>query len=371
MASTGEAVALRRTVGLAFELQPNALNFIRLCLALEVLVWHSYSLRGSAWLSVRAESFLADIAVDSFFAISGFLIVRAWHRRPDATQFLLARGKRILPGLWACLAVTAFVIAPLTAHVTGVRAPAWDGRWHYVVANAFVRVGEWGVEGSPGGVAYHGVWNGSLWSLWFEAICYAAVLLAGVLRLLRLPVVAGTAIAMWFLSATGSVGVLYGRTWLMFSCGAVLYLVGRWVPLSGRLAATSVALVAVAAVVLPGDLSYRTVAAPAVAYLSLYGGLLLGRFRLLQVRQDFSYGTYVYAFPVQQALLVCGVSAGWVGFAVLSIVSTLPLAVGSWFLVERPALRGRRRSLVHPMAPTGERGAGQVDELSVKVRGRR
>jgi len=36
----------------------NALNFVRLCLALEVVVWHAYSLRGSGSLPARAEHLL-------------------------------------------------------------------------------------------------------------------------------------------------------------------------------------------------------------------------------------------------------------------------------------------------------------------------
>ena len=57
---------------------------------------------------------------------------------------------------------------------------------------------------------------------------------------------------------------------------------------------------------------------------------------------DISYGTYVYGFVIQQALLLCGVSLGWAPFAALSTVVTLAAATVSWIVIERPAL-GRRR----------------------------
>ena len=61
---------------------------------------------------------------------------------------------------------------------------------------------------------------------------------------------------------------------------------------------------------------------------------------------DYSYGVYIYAFPVQQLLAAAGVSRlGTFVFALLSLAAVVPVAVVSWWLVERPALMlVRRRS---------------------------
>lgn len=340
----------RGSIGARFASGPNALNFVRLILAAEVVVWHAYSLRGGTWLPDQVERFLADIAVDSFFAISGFLICRAWMRRPDVGAYAAARGLRILPGLWVCLLVTAFVVAPVAAWIAGTPAPSLSGQWHYVFGNADTWVGGvWGIDGGPVGVVYAGVWNGCLWSLGFEALCYVAVAALGVVRLLRVPVVLAIGAVAWSLSLllvggeTAGLVPLASRCALMFACGALLWMWADRVPVDRRLVGVAAVALFGAAAFLP---DYRLLAAPAIAYLALVAGLELGRFPRLVLRNDLSYGVYIYGFVLAQAILMVGVDLPWVPFAVLSLAVTLPVAAASWFVVERPAQRLRRRRLV-------------------------
>ena len=54
---------------------------------------------------------------------------------------------------------------------------------------------------------------------------------------------------------------------------------------------------------------------------------------------DYSYGIYIYAYPVERLLSVWGANRwGFVPYALLAILGTLPFAVGSWFLVEQRAM---------------------------------
>jgi len=77
----------------------------------------------------------------------------------------------------------------------------------------------------------------------------------------------------------------------------------------------------------------------AFAYVVVWVGLELP-IRDLERRGDLSYGIYLYAFPVQQLLAVrAGYRWGVAVYILLTLVLVVPLAVGSWFLVERPALR--------------------------------
>ena len=106
-----------------------------------------------------------------------------------ASPRLLRRsGLRILPGLWACLAVTAFVIAPLGVAIQG----GSPGRLvlslepiKYVLANSAVLIVKHDIGGEPQGIPWPGQWDGSLWTLVFEAMCYIAIAVLGVIGLLR------------------------------------------------------------------------------------------------------------------------------------------------------------------------------------------
>ena len=101
--------------------------------------------------------------------------------------------------------------------------------------------------------------------------------------------------------------------------------------------------VAVAAILLCAAIyleAMRTVGPLPLTYLVLAAGG--ARPALFTSRTDISYGFYVFAFPVQQLLANAGVQRwGITAFIALSIAGTLPLALGSWFLVERPGMRLR------------------------------
>jgi peptidoglycan/LPS O-acetylase OafA/YrhL len=62
---------------------------------------------------------LGKFAVDAFFVLSGFLIVAAWDRRPEARHFFGRRVRR----LWPAYLVSVFVLVPLLAPEV-----LWSGR---------------------------------------------------------------------------------------------------------------------------------------------------------------------------------------------------------------------------------------------------
>jgi peptidoglycan/LPS O-acetylase OafA/YrhL len=60
---------------------------------------------------------------------------------------------------------------------------------------------------------------------------------------------------------------------------------------------------------------------------------------------DLSYGTYLFAFPVQQSLIwLFGFEhIGPIGLSVVAVSITFLLAFASWRLVEKPCLQLRKR----------------------------
>jgi peptidoglycan/LPS O-acetylase OafA/YrhL len=120
------------------------------------------------------------------------------------------------------------------------------------------------------------------------------------------------------------------------------------IPARWSLVALSVGIV-LAASLLP---NYRLVGAIPLAYAIIASGALI-RNRRLNLRTDLSYGVYIYAWPVQQFLIICGLAfLNPFVFAIVAALATVPLAALSWFVVEKPALALKSRLQTKTTAPT-------------------
>ena len=76
-----------------------------------------------------------------------------------------------------------------------------------------------------------------------------------------------------------------------------------------------------------------------LAYPLLWLGMHLPLYRV-GARNDYSYGVYIYAYPVQQLLLVWGVSRwGYWPYTLLAVAAVIPFAVASWWVIEKHALK--------------------------------
>lgn len=342
------AVTVRNPLSSAFDPRLNGLNLLRLLLATGVIIHHSFLVLGIPITGVYAK-LLQEGFVDGFFAISGYLIVSSWHRNPRWWPYLRARALRILPGFWVCLVVTAFILAPIGIALQGSGFPPgyWGDAAAFVARNLALVGFSYNIGPTPADLPQTD-WNGSLWTLWWEFSCYLIVLVLGVIGALKrrwvIPGMFVLSLALILLTDAHLIGnflfFMAARFGTMFFAGALIYQLRDRLPVRIWLVVAAAAIVFITAAFLP---EYRLVAAIPLAYLLICLGALI-KVPALRLRNDVSYGVYIYAFPVQQLLAIVGAGAlGVPAFAVLSFLATLPLAVASWFLVERPALRLKMR----------------------------
>lgn len=356
MPITADAAPAGRSGGRTVELdvRNNSLNLIRLALALLVLVAHGYYLSGAGTgPSVQGEN-LGGWAVFGFFTISGYLITASRFANPLG-RYLVLRVARIYPAFLVCLLVTAGVFAPVAWATEG---RDWGGFLMtpttppaYVLENLALRINAYDVAGTPSAVPYPGAWNGSLWTLYFEFLCYLIVgllICLPVVRRNRWLIVVGFAVSVFAWATVDAWGpdaypdlLLLARLLPAFLGGAVVQvLIGR-VPLRTPLALAAIA--GAALLVASVDHWGAQLAAPLIAYALLWLSTVLPSPPIAR-RHDISYGVYIYAFPIQQLLVYAGVHRlGLVAYDVLAALTTAAVAVLSWRLVERPALRWARR----------------------------
>ncbi|MDQ0922283.1 peptidoglycan/LPS O-acetylase OafA/YrhL [Pseudarthrobacter sp. W1I19] len=336
----------QKAIGDALDSRDNSLNFIRLLLATSVIFWHTYPLTG---VQPEWPAFLLGTwAVNGFFAISGYLIAGSRLRLEFGT-FMWRRAVRIYPAFWMVLIITAFVFAPLSVLVSHRSYNVWDAV-NYILQNMTLWLGELAVGDTLSGVPHHDSWNGSLWTLFFE---FGAYVTAGVLLsfpFVRKHQVAVLTTVLLVLSAAvatrfgdGSLGVVDRavpalRLWAFFVSGMLVF------ALRGRLRTNAaVGIVATLLFSLTWALGVQNWAGPLpFAVLLLWLGAVMTT--RVGVKNDISYGMYIYAFPVQQLVVVFGFSAvaGAEWSALLAVALTVPLAYASWRFLELPLQRASR-----------------------------
>lgn len=331
---------------------PRRNNFdpMRLTLALLVVIDHAIVMRTGdhhTW----GRSALGDFAVDGFFILSGLLITRSYLSLKSFPRFTWHRVLRIMPGFLVCLIVTAAVIAPLAALLTG-RSP-WSvftespTALRYVWGNAGLLITQFDIAGLLPNNPTPFIINGALWTLSLEALCYAIIGVLGFLTVLRRArwAVAALAVVVWVLTLLQEAGleVLVGdltlRLVLAFLVGSIAWLYADRLPMKSYLLVGAV-LVFVASVLMLDN--YRLVGIVPAAYILVWLGTCLPR--SLSLRRDLSYGVYIYHWPVLQLLAATGlVTLPVPVFILVGAAVTAPVAFASWHLIEHPALRQKNR----------------------------
>ncbi len=325
----------------------NNFDLLRLFAAGSVVLFHCYALTGRwtdepLWNLAHELNFGA-LGVKIFFVISGFLVTRSWLGRASVPSFVSARVLRIYPAL---VAATLFTII-----LGGLSSPlAWpsfltdpatlDYAWR-------VALGWEMVYRLPGAFATnpfpHEV-NGSLWTLPIELRLYVVLLVAGSVTLLRrrqawLAVVLGLTV---LFAARPDLFPLVPNTLvvrelaLLFGLGSLAAVWHDSLPIS--LVAALVALLLV--VWNPLGLTRGVLLSPLLAYMVLvvayHPAVQWPRFA---IGGDYSYGLYVYSFPIQQTIVERLPSISPLGMFALALPISLAVAAASWHGIERPALR--------------------------------
>lgn len=325
----------------------NNFDLIRMLAATGVMVSHAWPVTLGEGVAEPFETFLKGdnlgrACVFAFFVISGFYITRSFCLKRDVRAFLSARILRLWPGLIVMFLMVTGLVGWLGSSDPGA---TWGGAADYILSGLTL----YGHDTLPAVFQDNpvpGVVNGSLWTLFYEVVCYSGVLICGVLGLFDRPrLFAG--LAALFLVAYFAGPHLTGRYDVLlvlylgwpFLVGMCLYLGAKHVPLSPLIALALMGLT----VLLRSTPLFLPVFILALGYTVMW----LGFARIPGIRAynrlgDYSYGMYVYAFPVQQLAAQYGTPDPLTNLAV-ALPITLVLAVLSWHLVEAPALSLRRR----------------------------
>jgi peptidoglycan/LPS O-acetylase OafA/YrhL len=334
----------------------NNFSLLRLMAALTVVLVHSSAmLRSPApseqdFLLVHVGRDFGPMALDWLFVTSGFLVTASLFQRGDLNHFIWARALRLYPGLWLCLPLTVFVLAPLVSTTPAKDYYASKETWTYFWRGATLFNGiRYSLPGVFETNPLKGQFNGSLWTLPVELRMYMFCTIGWLafswrpsLRTPALKIVAPVVALVLYVPILRhfSQGIAINNVDVaifMFFMGATLYFWRDKVSLTWMSFVALPLLVAGATLISPGFAFavYLLCSAPFLLHLAYLPG---GRIRKVNSWGDYSYGIYIYAFPVQQTLAhffpdmplaVMVLASGGVAWG---------LAWCSWRLVEKRAM---------------------------------
>jgi peptidoglycan/LPS O-acetylase OafA/YrhL len=345
---------------------------LRLILALSIFCSHSYFTSrgddGSLWETPVRPLLMAMVPM--FFGLSGFLVTGSALRAQSLRVFLTFRILRILPALVTEVTLSALILGPLLTTVS------WHdyfsnreffeyfgniiGRIRYVLPGMFLD--------NP----MSGFVNLNLWTLKPEFFCYilmAAMIVTGVINRSKLIV---TAVAL-MLAASLVTNVFHNISEdhlghnpympyvivLYFMLGVAAFHWRDFIPVDSRLFAVA-AIAAYALMRYPG---YAFVAAIPTMYCMLYLGMLKFPRLWLVESGDYSYGVYLYGFPIQQTLvhLFPMFREWWPLLFIVAAPVTFGFAAFSWHFIEKPTLGLKR--FVTRKAPIERRQAAAISSF--------
>lgn len=323
----------------------NNFDILRFLAALEVLVYHSFICLGT---TIPFANFIDGVPI--FFAISGFLITRSWIDDPNFLAFLKKRVLRIYPAFIVVVCFTALVIGPLVTNLS-IKNYFSNSMFFDYFKNFFLYKIHHFLPGVFTTTPYTSSVNASLWTLPLEFFAYILVALFGVSKIIKkqffYPIFIVLLISIFYYFTNVH---LISYRWiklikfvLLFFISSAMYTYRDKIKLS---------FVAFAVMLFLYVYSTRTSLFEYVRFFTLpYMVIYLAYSKIPYINNfgkygDFSYGLYLWAFPVQQTLVYLYYDKlNIYSYIISTFIVTLIIAIISYKVVEKPALKLKKVKL--------------------------
>lgn len=325
---------------------------LRLTLSIAIVIWHGVQVSyGDAeeyriWHDTVAGGVAAAL-LPMFFCLSGFLVIASALRTASLRTFLIFRVLRIAPALLTEVVLSAVVLGPILTSLS-----LKDYFSSPLLYRYFANVVGWITFALPGVFSTNptSLVNASLWTIPPELVCYVflAICMASGIYVSRTKMT----LAMFLLMLAIGIRKILSHShliaanpaqenlFLCFMIGNLFFLYRDKIYLDFRvfLFASSLGVICIQ------DSRSIYIGSLLLTYSTVYLGMCrIPKIPLLD-RGDYSYGIYLYGFPVQQTIAFFFPSTRiWYVNALLSLPVIVLLAVFSWHVIEKPSLALKRR----------------------------
>lgn len=342
------------TIGQVCNGRDNNFDFIRFIAASLVIYSHAFPLSagndGEILKDITAGQWsFGSLSVAVFFVISGFLISQSYDRKNEPLNFIKARVLRIFPGLIVVILLSAFVLGPIVTTLPIGEYFKNPVTWQYL-KSIFPFPLYWNLPGCFENNFYSPSVNGSLWTIPFEIFFYGVVLLLGVSGLLskkKMSLIGymGFVVLEVFKHQLFPVeGHIFGfprysfiELGLYYFAGMVFYAYRKDILLDKHYAMISFVMLYLNILLGQYTLPFSIFGSYLIMYIAFSKKIRLSNFSKYG---DFSYGVYIYGFPIQQTVthFYGGTMNPYVNMAISYPVTVL-FAAASWYFVEKPCMK--------------------------------
>ena len=329
--------------------RPSGFDYMRIALALSVICWHSLLISYGTDRTIGPWGLVLEplslLIVPMFFALSGFLVAGSLERSRSLVGFLGLRVFRIMPALAVEVLLSALILGPLLTSYSlssyfsdpVLHSYFWNivGHIHYKLPGLF--------QQNPTDLV-----NGQLWTVPYELVCYillSVLTVFGIVRrrdflLVFLVVYYAAQLANTLLRPQTDFQGAGGSSIVMaFITGVVFYRYRERIPWSAWLFVVMLIISVALPMFVPKGMRF---AAVPIAYATVYLGLTNPTRNRLILSGDYSYGLYLYGFPIQQAVYSASPAFhSWYASILVSVPIAVVVAAASWWFIEHPVLRRR------------------------------
>ena len=329
----------------------NNFTLLRLIAALLVIVSHSFFLTGNEakeplYIISHGKIILSDIGLYIFFFTSGYLVTSSLFNTINYQQFIYKRILRIYPALIVAIIVTVFIIGPIVTIVSVTDYFHIKQTWLYLLTITGFKIQFLlpGVFNKPSFFS-NGV-NGSLWSVALELKLYLFLLLISICSYKNkriLSIITSILLLLCLVGITYNISItspfIDHKILKMIACFFIgIFIKTRVI----KRHYVKISLIILLLTILTTS-TFHIIFGVGILeiFIVCLGTYLFAttKLRVLPLQNDVSYGIYIYAFPVQQAIFQYSNFAMGVSLHIITtLIITIPFAIMSWKFIEQPAL---------------------------------
>lgn len=334
------------TVSMFLKKENNNLDFIRITCAFMVIYGHAFFLadKGShkdIFTQLFPFTYAGAIAVKVFFFISGMLVTTSLIKTRSPSIFLTSRFLRIFPAFIVTVSICALIIGPLFTNLSVSEYFSSNSVPSYIYKNIIMDI-QYFLPGVFIDSAYKPAINGSLWTIPYEVASYISLLSIFIITGMNNKLLINTICIIIISSPLLSDGVDF----ITQTSNKDIYFLAPCFYLGVMYAVNSEDIKVNISIPLSFFAIFSIVPNVKLSQLFFYFGVCsmfvfiasTNLIRKIKIKNDISYGVYLWGFVVQQIVYIQLPSLNLYSNILTSSLLTYLIATISYTYIEKPSM---------------------------------